>query len=30
MADPTPAFPDIAELSYEQAREELIGIVAKL
>lgn len=30
MADPTPAFPDIAGLSYEEAREELIGIVAKL
>jgi exodeoxyribonuclease VII small subunit len=30
MADATPAFPDIAELSYEDAREELIGIVAKL
>jgi exodeoxyribonuclease VII small subunit len=30
MADATPAFPDIADLSYEDAREELIGIVAKL
>jgi exodeoxyribonuclease VII small subunit len=30
MADPTPAFADIADLSYEEAREELIGIVAKL
>lgn len=30
MADTTPAFPDIAGLSYEEAREELIGIVAKL
>lgn len=30
MADSNPAFPDIADLSYEQAREELIGIVAKL
>ncbi len=30
MADQTPAFPDIAGLSYEEAREELIGIVAKL
>lgn len=30
MADPAPAFPDIAQLSYEQAREELIAIVAKL
>jgi exodeoxyribonuclease VII small subunit len=30
MADSTPAFPDIADLSYEEAREELIGIVAKL
>jgi exodeoxyribonuclease VII small subunit len=30
MADSTPGFPDIADLSYEQAREELIGIVAKL
>jgi exodeoxyribonuclease VII small subunit len=30
MADSTTAFTDIADLSYEQAREELIGIVAKL
>lgn len=30
MADSTPAFADIAGLSYEDAREELIGIVAKL
>jgi exodeoxyribonuclease VII small subunit len=30
MPDATPVFPDIAGLSYEDAREELIGIVAKL
>lgn len=29
MAD-APAFPDIADLRYEDAREELIAIVAKL
>ena len=28
--DPRAAFPDIADLRYEDAREELIGIVAKL
>lgn len=28
--DPKAAFPDIADLRYEDAREELIGIVAKL
>jgi exodeoxyribonuclease VII small subunit len=28
--DPRAAFPDITELRYEDAREELIGIVAKL
>jgi len=28
--DPKAAFPDIAQLRYEDAREELIGIVAKL
>ncbi len=28
--DPRAAFPDIADLRYEEAREELIGIVAKL
>ncbi|MGW5239471.1 exodeoxyribonuclease VII small subunit [Monashia sp. NPDC004114] len=34
MADPTTpdsaSFPDIAEMGYEDAREELIAIVAKL
>ncbi|HET7399374.1 MAG TPA: exodeoxyribonuclease VII small subunit [Intrasporangium sp.] len=30
MPEDEPAFPDIADLSYEAAREELIGIVAKL
>ncbi|GAA6524364.1 exodeoxyribonuclease VII small subunit [Intrasporangium sp. DVR] len=28
--DPQATFPDIAQLRYEDAREELIGIVAKL
>ena len=28
--DPKAAFPDIVDLRYEEAREELIGIVAKL
>jgi exodeoxyribonuclease VII small subunit len=28
--DPKAAFPDIAQLRYEDAREELIAIVAKL
>jgi exodeoxyribonuclease VII small subunit len=26
----TPEFPDVPELSYEQARDELIGIVSQL
>ena len=29
-ADPKAAFPEIAEMRYEDAREELIAIVAKL
>jgi exodeoxyribonuclease VII small subunit len=29
-ADPTDDFADVAELSYEQARDELITIVAQL
>lgn len=28
--DPRAAFPDIADMRYEEAREELIAIVAKL
>ena len=30
MADATPTFPDIADLGYEAARDELVAIVAKL
>lgn len=30
MPDATQAHPDVADLSYEEAREELIGIVARL
>lgn len=29
-AEPGPAFPDIAALRYEDAREELVAIVARL
>ncbi len=30
LPDGQPEFPDIADLSYEQARDELISIVAQL
>ena len=30
VPDAAPDFPDIAELTYEQARDELISIVARL
>jgi exodeoxyribonuclease VII small subunit len=30
VPDAAPDFPDIAELTYEQARDELISIVAQL
>lgn len=30
MADATTMFPDIGDLGYEAARDELVGIVAKL
>lgn len=30
MADETPSFPDIADLGYETARDELVAIVARL
>lgn len=30
VAEPGPAFPDIAALRYEDAREELVAIVARL
>ena len=30
QTSPTDQFPDVAELSYEAARDELIGIVAQL
>ena len=30
MADATPTFPDIADLGYEAARDELVGIVSRL
>lgn len=30
MSTPSPEATDVAELTYEQAREELVGVVSKL